>query len=249
MDILSLLIGIVLGTAVVYVLMQRRVQQQELSNVTAQQELEKQRQELGKIGPELAQVRAQLSDAVKNEAAYHKEVDMLREMYRKLEEERKEVKTELTQAFADISNKGLVEQNKQLTEQQTERLEMLLRPFRDRVIEFQQRVEEGHKAAITQHTSLLEQIKHLTELNTMVSAEAQNLTRALKGDNQQQGAWGEVVLERLLEASGLRSPENYEVQHSSVNEDGQRIRPDAIVHLPDNKHIIIDSKMSLVAFT
>jgi DNA recombination protein RmuC len=249
MDILSLIIGVVVGSAVVYVLMQRRVQQQALVLATAQQELEKHRQELGKIDEDLQQVRTQLSDAVKNEAAYRKEVDMLREMYRKLEEERKEVKTELTQAFADISNKGLVEQNKQLTEQQTERLEMLLRPFRDRVMEFQQRVEEGHKAAITQHTSLIEQIKHLTELNTMVSAEAQNLTRALKGDNQQQGAWGEVVLERLLEASGLRSPENYEVQHSTVNEDGQRIRPDAIVHLPDNKHIIIDSKMSLVAFT
>ncbi|MFN5875389.1 MAG: hypothetical protein ACK45E_03845, partial [Ignavibacteria bacterium] len=80
MDILSLLIGIVLGTAVVYVLMQRRVQQQALALATAQQELEKQRQELGKIGADLQQVRAQLSDAVKNEAAYHKEVDMLREM-------------------------------------------------------------------------------------------------------------------------------------------------------------------------
>jgi DNA recombination protein RmuC len=249
MDILSLLIGIVLGTAVVYVLMQRRVQQQALALATSQQELDKQRQELGKIGADLQQVRAQLSDAVKNEAAYHKEVDMLREMYRKLEEERKEVKTELTQAFADISNKGLVEQSKVLSEQQSLQLETVLRPFKERVIEFQQRVEEGHKDAIKQHTSLIEQIRHLTELNTVVSQEANNLTRALKGDNQKQGAWGEVVLERLLEASGLRAPENYELQYASTNEDGTRIRPDAIVHLPDNKHIIIDSKMSLVAFT
>jgi DNA recombination protein RmuC len=249
MDILSLLIGIVLGTAVVYVLMQRRVQQQALALATSQQELDKQRQELGKIGADLQQVRAQLSDAVKNEAAYHKEVEMLREMLTRLEAERTELKGELTKAFADISNKGLVEQSKVLSEQQAHQLETVLRPFKERVIEFQQRVEEGHKDAIKQHTSLIEQIRHLTELNTVVSQEANNLTRALKGDNQKQGAWGEVVLERLLEASGLRAPENYELQYASTNEDGTRIRPDAIVHLPDNKHIIIDSKMSLVAFT
>jgi DNA recombination protein RmuC len=227
---------------VVYMILQRRITDASAAVVVGQRENET-------LRAELTQVRATVSQAEQQAASMTKEVEMLREMLMRLEAERTELKGELTKAFADISNKGLVEQSKVLSEQQAHQLETVLRPFKERVIEFQQRVEEGHKDAIKQHTSLIEQIRHLTELNTVVSQEANNLTRALKGDNQKQGAWGEVVLERLLEASGLRAPENYELQYASTNEDGTRIRPDAIVHLPDNKHIIIDSKMSLVAFT
>ena len=230
------------AAVVVYMILQRRITDASAAVVVAQRENET-------LRAELTQVRTTVSQAEQQAASMTKEVEMLREMLTRLEAERTELKGELTKAFADISNKGLVEQSKVLSEQQALQLETVLRPFKERVIEFQQRVEEGHKDAIKQHTSLIEQIRHLTELNTVVSQEANNLTRALKGDNQKQGAWGEVVLERLLEASGLRAPENYELQYASTNEDGTRIRPDAIVHLPDNKHIIIDSKMSLVAFT
>jgi DNA recombination protein RmuC len=230
------------AAVVVYMILQRRVTDATAAVVVAQRENET-------LRAEVTQMRTTVSQAEQRAASMTKEVEMLREMLTRLEAERTELKGELTKAFADISNKGLVEQSKVLSEQQALQLETVLRPFKERVIEFQQRVEEGHKDAIKQHTSLIEQIRHLTELNTVVSQEANNLTRALKGDNQKQGAWGEVVLERLLEASGLRAPENYELQYASTNEDGTRIRPDAIVHLPDNKHIIIDSKMSLVAFT
>jgi DNA recombination protein RmuC len=230
------------AAVVVYMILQRRITDASATVVVAQRENET-------LRAEVTQMRTTVSQAEQQAASMTKEVEMLREMLTRLEAERTELKGELTKAFADISNKGLVEQSKVLSEQQAHQLETVLRPFKERVIEFQQRVEEGHKDAIKQHTSLIEQIRHLTELNTVVSQEANNLTRALKGDNQKQGAWGEVVLERLLEASGLRAPENYELQYASTNEDGTRIRPDAIVHLPDNKHIIIDSKMSLVAFT
>ena len=158
------------------------------------------------------------------------------------------VQPDFEKIFADVANRGLIEQGKYLSDQQRSMLDDVLKPLKERVKEFEEKVVLGQREAISQHSALMEQIKHLTQLNTQVSQEANNLTRALKGDQQQQGAWGEMILVKVLEASGLREPENYVTQFNTKNENGATIRPDVVVHLPEGKDVVIDSKVSLKAY-
>lgn len=159
-----------------------------------------------------------------------------------------ELQEKFTVQFENLANKIFEDKSKKFTSLNQEKLSELLSPLRENIKEFQAKVEKTHSEEEKSHTQLLERIKHLSELNQEMSKEAKNLTKALTGNSKSQGDWGEIVLERVLELSGLRKGEEYEIQKSFIHENGNRYRPDVVINMPDNKHLIIDSKVSLTAY-
>jgi len=124
----------------------------------------------------------------------------------------------------------------------------ILSPLQDKIQLFEKKVEDTHKESIDYHAALRQQILGLREMNAQMSKETVNLTKALKGDSKMQGNWGELVLERVLEKSGLEKDREYYVQQAHTTEDGQRVYPDVVINLPDGKKMIVDSKVSLTAY-
>ena len=172
-------------------------------------------------------------------------------LLQKNQEQKKEVENlqeKFTKEFENLANKILDEKSSKFTEQNKENIKNILSPLQEKITVFERKVEQTHKESIIQNTSLKEQILGLKSLNEQMSKEALNLTRALKGDNKTQGNWGELVLERVLEKSGLEKDREYFVQQNFTREDGSRAMPDVVIHLPDGKRIIIDSKVSLIAY-
>jgi DNA recombination protein RmuC len=154
----------------------------------------------------------------------------------------------LTEKFALLSRQLLDQQSRQLAEQNQAHMGNLLNPLREQLGEFRKRVDEVYDKENKERGALQSEIATLKNLNQRISEDAMNLTRALKGDAQAQGAWGEMVLERVLEASGLQKGRGYEVQVTLIDEAGGRPRPDVIVHLPEGRDIVVDAKVSLTAY-
>ncbi|MFC4632626.1 DNA recombination protein RmuC [Dokdonia ponticola] len=163
-------------------------------------------------------------------------------------EELEQLQTKFTKDFELVANKILEEKSSKFTLQNQENLDKILKPFQEKIQNFERKVEATQKDTIERNSALREQIKNLTALNEQMSKEANNLTKALKGDSKTQGNWGELVLERVLEKSGLEKDREYFVQQSFTTAEGNRVLPDIVIHLPGNKRMIIDSKVSLSAY-
>ena len=153
-----------------------------------------------------------------------------------------------TKEFENLANKILDEKSTKFTAQNKENIQNILNPLQEKIKTFEKKVDDTQKESISMHSALKEQLLGLKELNTQMSKEAINLTKALKGDSKTQGNWGELVLERVLEKSGLEKDREYFVQQSFITEEGKRMLPDVVIHLPDNKKMIVDSKVSLTAY-
>jgi DNA recombination protein RmuC len=227
-----------------------------VENVTNLQETEKVlRKDLEKMESERNAIRARFEELMQVKATSDAELAKLAET---LDQERRQTEEKLTllgEAREEMSNrfKALAEEilsrhGDTISKQNKEQIEGVLTPLREKMNEFQQGLQLAHSESLKDRTILAEQIRTLTESSAVMSTETQNLTRALKGEAQVQGAWGELILSTILEKSGLREGEEYLTQESHVGEDGKRIRSDVIVNLPGGEKIIIDSKVSLKAF-
>ncbi|WP_339890038.1 DNA recombination protein RmuC [uncultured Flavobacterium sp.] len=179
-----------------------------------------------------------------------KEVDFenLWERNKEQKQEVEQLQEKFTKEFENLANKILEEKSNKFTEQNKENMKNILSPLQEKILHFEKKVEDTHKESIDYHAALRQQILGLRDMNEKMSKETINLTKALKGDSKLQGNWGELVLERVLEKSGLEKGREYEVQQSFTNEEGTRVLPDVIINLPDGKKMVVDSKVSLTGY-
>ncbi|MEI6747339.1 MAG: DNA recombination protein RmuC, partial [Methylococcaceae bacterium] len=159
-----------------------------------------------------------------------------------------EAKEELSDKFKTLATEILEEKSRRFAEQNQTSLGQLLEPLKIQLQDFKGKVEEVYVQEGKDRSALAEQLKTMMTLNQQLSKDADNLTRALKGDNKAQGNWGELMLERILDTSGLRKGHEYDVQESHKREDGSRLQPDVVIHLPEDKHLVVDSKVSIIAY-
>ena len=174
--------------------------------------------------------------------------DNLLERNKEQKQEVEQLQEKFTKEFENLANKILEEKTNKFTEQNKENMKTILNPLQEKIQLFEKKVDDTHKESIDYHAALRQQILGLRDMNEKMSKETVNLTKALKGDSKMQGNWGELVLERVLEKSGLEKGREYEVQQSFTNEEGSRILPDVIINLPDGKKMVVDSKVSLTAY-
>ena len=183
---------------------------------------------------EMARLSADYENLQSHLSEQKKEVEQLQEKF----------KTE----FKNIANELLEDKSKKFTEQNKQNIDEILMPLKVRLKEFEDKVDKTHKESLEKNAGLIQQIINLKELNQQMSDEARNLTRALKGDTKAQGSWGEIILESILEKSGLVKGREYIIQQRFLTEEGRRVQPDVIIKLPQEKRIIIDSKVSLIDY-
>ena len=233
MTIIYIILAILVGAGAAYLLLQGKITvlNSQLSQLTGlQAKTEALEQENKAMFGKLSQLEGQNETLKATVESQKADEDKLRKM------------------LTDISNESVLRQGRMLSDQQQVKLNDVLNPLKEKLLAFETQVNEGQKNSLHQNTVLLEQIKNLTNLNQTVTQKTEDLTNALKGSNKSQGNWGEMILERVLESSGLKKGMEYETQFVTKNQINETIKPDAVIFLPDNKNLIIDSKVSLTAY-
>ncbi len=206
------------------------------------------KQSLNKIENDREDIRREKEFLSTELARRNTEYENLQQLNVKRDAEIEERQEQLRKDFELLANKILEEKSNKFTEQNKENIKNILNPLQEKIKTFEEKVDLTQKESISMHSALKEQLLGLKDLNQQMTKEATNLTRALKGDSKMQGNWGELVLERVLEKSGLEKDREYFVQQSFTLTDGSRVLPDVVLHLPDGKKMIIDSKVSLTDY-
>lgn len=252
MEIIWLISGVVLGGAGAWMIAKFKFASDAKDSEAALQ-VERERvanlqREAEALKKELLSERAIVLDLNNKLSSTEADYRNLQEKLRDQKQEMEKIQEKFSLEFKNLANEIFEEKSKKFTDQNKVNLGELLNPLREKITEFEKKVELNSKESLEQSTALREQLKGLRELNQQMTREAENLTRALKGDTKTQGNWGEFILESILERSGLEKGREYLVQESFTNEEGRRFQPDVIIRLPEDKNIIIDSKVSLIAY-
>ena len=250
--VIALIIGIFIGKIIFSAKSQseKNILEEKLNGLKEQFQTEKISFEknLLQINTEKEQIRTEKEVANIQLAKKEADFDSLLEKNKDQKQEVEQLQEKFTKEFENLANKILEEKTNKFTEQNKENMKNILTPLQDKILHFEKKVEDTHKESIDYHAALRQQILGLSEMNAQMSKETLNLTKALKGDSKMQGNWGELVLERVLEKSGLEKGREYEVQQSFTTTEGNRVFPDVVINLPDGKKMIVDSKVTLTAY-
>ncbi len=210
--------------------------------------IEELKRNLTKVEADREEIRREKELLSSEIARKNADFEHLEQLNLKRDKELEERQEQLRKDFEILATKILDEKSEKFTLQNKENIKNILNPLQEKIKTFEEKVDLTQKESISMHSALKEQLLGLKDLNQQMSKEATNLTRALKGDSKMQGNWGELVLERVLEKSGLEKDREYFVQQSFTLENGSRVLPDVVLHLPDGKKMIIDSKVSLTDY-
>lgn len=210
--------------------------------------LEEHKEKTQELRGELQGLREQYMEAEKSLQSARSFFKAQEEQLKAQKEEIEQTKKQLNLEFQSIANKILEEKTQKFTETNSRTLDQILSPLKDKIKTFEEKVDKTYNHEAAERNTLKGVVEQLMEQSKHIKDEANSLTRALRGDNKRQGNWGEVILERVLERSGLIKDQEYHLQASLVDEEGRRLQPDAIIHLPDEKHLVVDSKVSLVSY-
>ncbi len=252
--IISGVLGLLVGFIVAKTLLQSKFKTIESVLISEKKQLKESntsiQKEIESLKDQLTTALSKHQDLLVKFTQKDKDYTHLQEKLATQQAETNKLQERFSEEFENLANRILEEKTNKFTEQNKENLKQILTPLNEKIQSFEKKVETTHKESIDYHAALRQQILGLKDINQQMSQETLNLTKALKGDSKTQGNWGELVLERVLEKSGLEKNREYEMEKSfSVNEgDRQRLRPDVIIHLPNGKKMIVDSKVSLTHY-
>jgi DNA recombination protein RmuC len=248
MELIYLATGILLGAVIIYFYMKSAtaaVNDEQISKSSLVAQL---RSDLNMAAENLKRAQDEKTEAVRALAAEQEKVKALDSRIAEQEKYLNKTREEMARDFELLANRIFDDKQKKATEMNLREIGTVLQPFREKLIEFEGKVEQVYKEENKDRINLKAEIKMLSDLNKQLSSDANNLAVALKGDNKIQGNWGELILEKILERSGLHQGTEYKTQLSASNREDDVIRPDVVVFLPEDKHLIIDSKVSLIAY-
>ncbi len=238
MEFIYLIFGLLIGVAVTYLFLKNK-----FASLSGKAE------ERNRIYEENnKQLNAELISERAKVIELNSSLSSLRADFNNKKEEIEQLQKKFTTEFENLANKIFDEKTTKFSEQSKTNLQEILNPLREKISDFEKRVEETNKESIKGHASLREQLQMLKDMNLQITQEAKNLTQALKGGTKTQGSWGEFILENILQKSGLVKGREYKIQEVIYSEEGRRFQPDVIVSLPENKSIVVDSKVSLIAY-
>ncbi len=252
LSIILIIVALVIGFIISKIMLQGKAQ---AIQAVADEKEKSFLQKIAQIEHEIAKKEVQINQIRTEKEVIDKQLTIKEVDFENLWERNKEQKEEInkiqekfTKEFENLANKILEEKSIKFTEQNKENLKNILTPLNEKIQLFERKVEDSQKENIGLHAALKEQLFNLQNQNLKITKEAENLTKALKGDSKMQGNWGELVLEKVLEKSGLEKDREYFVQQSFITDENTRVQPDIVINLPDGKKMIVDSKVSLTAF-